>query len=54
LEVSEEKLIDGVSIRCGHCKANTVLSENWTGHAGGYHWELIEAGDDDEPQEAQD
>ncbi len=40
---------DGAAIRCAHCMAESVLQRERIGHGDHIRWELIEAGDDDEP-----
>lgn len=41
--------IDGSSLRCPHCAASLVLEQQWPGHRAPMRWQLLEAGDEDEP-----
>ena len=43
-------LYDGGSLRCPHCLHESVLQRERLGHSGQFRWELIETGDDDEPE----
>ena len=47
--VAAERLIDGAGVCCEHCGMEAVLQREQLGHSGRVRWELIEAGDDDEP-----
>ncbi|MDR3415927.1 MAG: hypothetical protein P4L83_07065 [Nevskia sp.] len=49
VDVSGVPLVEGEAVRCAHCGESAVLNREWLGHSGAYQWELVEAGDDDEP-----
>ena len=50
IDVAEAQLIDGAAVACASCGARPMLTREWIGHSGTYHWDLVEAGDDDEPE----
>jgi predicted Zn finger-like uncharacterized protein len=47
--VADNELTDGGTVKCGGCNSQSMLTREWLGHSVGYHWGLVEAGDDDEP-----
>lgn len=40
---------DGAAVRCLHCGTESVLQRERVGHGEHIRWELIDAGDDEEP-----
>ncbi len=47
--VADSALLDGKAVRCAQCGSQSMLTREWVGHMAGYHWSLVETGDDDEP-----
>lgn len=49
VRVDSAQCRDGEGLVCPHCAARCVLQREWPGHSGESRWELVEAGDEEEP-----
>lgn len=49
ITLQAEQRFEGASVHCPHCGFDAVIQRERVGHGEHVRWELIDAGDDDEP-----